>query len=35
MTEAGWQALFGELSSDALFFIKFMVLTMGTVLSTN
>ena len=35
MTEAGWQALFGEISSDFLFFIKFMILTMGSVLSTN
>ncbi len=35
MTEAGWQALFGELSSNFLFMIKFMTLTMGSVLSTN
>ena len=33
MNDAGWQALFGEISSDAQFVIKFVVMTMGSSLS--
>ena len=29
MDDAGWEALFGEISSDAMFAIKFVVMTMG------
>ena len=35
MNDAGWQALFGEISSDAQFIIKFVVMTMGSSLSTS
>ena len=34
MTDAGWQALFGEISSDAQFMIKFVVMTMGSSFTT-
>ena len=30
MNDAGWQALFGEISSDAQFLIKFFVMSMGS-----
>ena len=33
MNDAGWQALFGEISSDAQFMIKFVVMTMGSSLT--
>jgi hypothetical protein len=34
MSDAGWQALFGEISSDAQFMIKFTVMTMGSSFTT-
>ena len=35
MTDAGWQALFGEISSDAQFLIKFAVMSVGSTFSTT
>ena len=35
MNDAGWKALFGEISSDAQFIIKFLVMTMGSSFSTQ
>ena len=33
MSDAGWQTLFGEISSDSQFLIKFVIMNLGSNLT--